>query len=96
MASLQRYSSHGITYYRIVESYRRPGGKPTVRVLFHLGKAEDLLARLRRGSGPPWGCVPSLPGPPTPPSAWPRNSLAPRRLTRRLLPKGAAYADGTA
>ena len=47
MASLQRYSSHGITYYRIVESYRRLDGKPTVRALLHLGKAEDLLARLQ-------------------------------------------------
>jgi phage gp46-like protein len=47
MASLQRYSSHGLTYYRIVESYRRPDGQPTVRALLHLGKAEDLLARLQ-------------------------------------------------
>ena len=47
MAWLQRYSSHGITYYRIVESYRRLDGKPTVRALLHLGKAEDLLARLQ-------------------------------------------------
>jgi len=52
MASLQRYSSHGQTYWRIVESFRRPDGKPTVRVLMHLGKAEELLARLteQRGS----------------------------------------------
>lgn len=48
MASLQRYSSHGHTYWRIVESFRRPDGKPTVRVLLHLGKADDLLARLRQ------------------------------------------------
>jgi len=48
MASLQRYSSHGSQYWRIVESYRRPDGKPTVRVLAHLGKAEDLLARLEQ------------------------------------------------
>jgi hypothetical protein len=47
MASLQRYSSHRITYYRIVETYRRLDGKPTVRVLLHLGKAEDLLTRLQ-------------------------------------------------
>jgi len=46
MASLQRYSSHGQTYWRIVESFRRADGKPTVRVLMHLGKAEELLARL--------------------------------------------------
>jgi transposase len=48
MPSLQRYSSHGRPYWRIVESYRRPDGKPTVRVLMHLGKAEDLLARLQQ------------------------------------------------
>jgi transposase len=48
MASLQRYSSNGQIYYRIVESYRRPDGKPTVRVLMHLGKAADLLARLEQ------------------------------------------------
>ncbi len=48
MASLQRYSSHGQTYWRIVESFRRPDGKPAVRVLQHLGKAEDLLARLQQ------------------------------------------------
>lgn len=47
MPSLQRFSSHGQTYWRIVESYRRPDGRPTVRVLMHLGKAEALLARLR-------------------------------------------------
>jgi transposase len=48
MPSLQRYSSHGRTYWRIVESFRRPDGKPTVRVLMHLGKAEELLSRLEQ------------------------------------------------
>jgi transposase len=48
MASLQRYSSHGQPYYRIVESFRRSDGKPAVRVLAHLGKADDLLARLQQ------------------------------------------------
>lgn len=48
MASLQPYSSHGHRYWRIVESYRRPDGKPAVRVLHHLGKADDLLARLEQ------------------------------------------------
>ncbi len=47
MPSLQRYSSNGQIYWRIVESFRRPDGKPSVRVLQHLGKAEDLLARLQ-------------------------------------------------
>lgn len=51
MASLQRYSSHGQIYWRIVESFRRPDGKPTVRVLMHLGKAEELLARLNEQRG---------------------------------------------
>jgi len=49
MPSLQRYSSHGRTYWRIVESFRRSDGKPTVRVLMHLGNAEQLLARLQQG-----------------------------------------------
>jgi transposase len=47
MPSLQRYSSHGQIYWRIVESFRRTDGKPSVRVLMHLGKAEELLSRLR-------------------------------------------------
>jgi len=48
MASLQRFSSHGQTYWRIVESFRRPDGRPTVRVLMHLGKADQLLSRLQQ------------------------------------------------
>lgn len=47
MPSLQRYSSNRQSYWRIVESFRRPDGKPSVRVLMHLGKATDLLARLQ-------------------------------------------------
>ncbi|HZD91230.1 MAG TPA: IS1634 family transposase [Pseudolabrys sp.] len=47
MASLQRYSSRGRRYWRLVESYRRPDGRPGIRVLEHLGKADDLLARLK-------------------------------------------------
>src|SRR6516164_4090764 len=42
MASLQAYRSHGRRYYRIVESYRE-NGKPRIRVLVHLGRAEDVL-----------------------------------------------------
>jgi transposase len=42
MASLQRYQSHGIPYYRIVESFRK-NGKPRLRVLAHLGRVEDIL-----------------------------------------------------
>jgi hypothetical protein len=30
-----------------VESFRRPDGKPTVRVLLHADKGEGLLARLQ-------------------------------------------------
>ena len=44
MASLQRYQSHGIPYYRIVESFRKDG-KPALRVLAHLGRVEDMLQR---------------------------------------------------
>lgn len=46
MASLQRYSSGGRHYWRIVESYRE-GGRPKIRVLMYLGTADRLLARLR-------------------------------------------------
>ena len=50
MASLQRYKSHGRTYYRLVESYRKDG-KPHIRVLAHLGKAEDVWALLKGRTG---------------------------------------------
>jgi transposase len=42
MASLQPYQSHGISYYRIVESFRK-NGKPSIRVVAHLGRVEDIL-----------------------------------------------------
>jgi transposase len=42
MASLQPYQSHGIQYYRIVESFRK-NGKPSIRVLAHLGRVDDIL-----------------------------------------------------
>ena len=44
MASLQPYQSHGIQYYRIVESFRNQG-KPSIRVLAHLGRVDDILRR---------------------------------------------------
>src|SRR6266567_3806995 len=44
MASLQAYQSHGIQYYRIVESFRN-NGKPSIRVLAHLGRVDDILLR---------------------------------------------------
>jgi transposase len=46
VASLQRFQVQGHSYWRIVES-RRVNGKPTIRVVAYLGKADDLLARLR-------------------------------------------------
>jgi len=42
MASLQAYQSHGIQYYRIVESFRK-NGKPSIRLLAHLGRVDDIL-----------------------------------------------------
>ena len=42
MASLQTYPSLGIRYYRIVESFRK-NGKPSLRVLAHLGRVDDIL-----------------------------------------------------
>ncbi|MBI3048226.1 MAG: IS1634 family transposase [Acidobacteria bacterium] len=47
MASLQPFTSHGIRYWRIVESYRRRDGHPAVRNVLHLGKTDDVLARLQ-------------------------------------------------
>jgi transposase len=44
VASLQAYQSHGIRYYRIVESFRKDG-KPSIRVLAHLGRVDDILQR---------------------------------------------------
>ena len=44
MASLQAYNSHGIRYYRIVESFRKEG-KPSIRVLAHLGRVDEILHR---------------------------------------------------
>src|ERR1700722_14603945 len=44
VASLQAYTSHGIRYYRIVESFRN-NGKPSIRVLAHLGRVDDILQR---------------------------------------------------
>jgi transposase len=51
MASLQAYQSHGRRYYRLVESFRQ-NGKPRLRVLLHLGRAEDVL-RLIQGQRSP-------------------------------------------
>lgn len=46
MARLERLRVRKYSYWRIVES-RRVNGKPRNFVLAHLGKADDLLARLR-------------------------------------------------
>lgn len=46
MASLQRVRVRGYTYWRIVES-RRVNGKPRPFLVAHLGKADDILKRLR-------------------------------------------------
>ena len=47
MASLQKKSVRGHTYWQLVES-RRVNGKPRPIVLAHLGKADQLLARLQQ------------------------------------------------
>ena len=52
MASLQAYNSHGIRYYRIVESFRKEG-KPSIRVLAHLGRVEEILHRHQQHSEVP-------------------------------------------
>lgn len=45
MASLQRYTSKGQTYWRLVES-KRIHGKPKLFVIAHLGTADKLCERL--------------------------------------------------
>ena len=52
MASLQAYQSHGIQYYRIVESFRKDG-KPHLRVLAHLGRVDDILQKHQQQSEVP-------------------------------------------
>jgi transposase len=49
VASLQAYNSHGIRYYRIVESFRKEG-KPSIRVLAHLGRVDEILHRHQQHS----------------------------------------------
>ena len=51
MASLQKKTARGHTYWQLVQS-RRVNGKPRPIVLAHLGKADDLLARLRQTTKP--------------------------------------------
>lgn len=52
MASLQAYQSHGISYYRVVESFRKDG-KPAIRVLAHLGRVDDILHRHQQQADAP-------------------------------------------
>lgn len=52
MATIQKKTSRGHTYWQIVES-RRVNGKPRPIVLLHLGTAERLLERLQHGMGKP-------------------------------------------
>src|ERR1019366_9390915 len=52
MASLQAYNSHGIRYYRIVESFRKEG-KPSIRVVAHLGRVDEILHRHQQHSDVP-------------------------------------------
>lgn len=51
MASLQPYQSHGISYYRIVESFRK-NGKPAIRVVAHLGRVDDILKLYQQQQAP--------------------------------------------
>lgn len=52
MASIQRYTSKGRTYWRLVES-KRVDGKPRLFVVAHLGTAEALMKRLENNHGKP-------------------------------------------
>lgn len=53
MPSLQAYSVRGKRYWRIVESFRDPQGRPRIRVLRHLGTAQSMLDRLSEAPGTP-------------------------------------------
>ncbi len=53
MSSLQAYAVRGNRYWRIVESYRDPKGRPRIRVLRHLGTAQKLLELLSQAPGRP-------------------------------------------
>lgn len=52
MATIQKKTSRGHSYWQIVES-RRVGGKPRPIVLMHLGTAEGLMHRLQEGGKKP-------------------------------------------
>jgi transposase len=52
MATIQKKTSRGHTYWQIVES-RRMNGKPRPIVLMHLGTPEGLLRRLQESPGKP-------------------------------------------
>ena len=52
MATLQKKTSRGHTYWQIVES-RRVDGKPRPVVLMHLGTAQGLLRRLQEDGTKP-------------------------------------------
>lgn len=49
MASIQRYTVRGKSYWRIVES-RRVNGKPRAIPVLHLGTADGLLKKLQSGA----------------------------------------------
>ena len=51
MAYLKVDSKSSGTYLRILESYRRPDGKPSSRVLYSLGKLEDYKSEQLRNIG---------------------------------------------
>jgi hypothetical protein len=63
MATLQKKTSRGHTYWQIVES-RRVDGKPRPIVLMHLGTAQGLLRRLQEDGTKPVkakiGCTPDI------------------------------------
>lgn len=49
MVSIQQYGTQGKKYWRIVESYRGPDGRPRIRTLLHLGTASQALQKLQAG-----------------------------------------------
>ena len=88
MASLQAYQSHGIQYYRIVESFRKDG-KPHIRVLAHLGRVDDILHQHRQQSDVPVKISSVSAGAVTALAGLRKNSMAPDVSTVLSLPIAA-------
>jgi transposase len=87
MASLQAYQSHGIRYYRIVESFRK-NGKPSLRVLAHLGRVDDILQLHRQQAEVPFRVASVSAGAVTALDRLARELDVAARINRAIAPEG--------